>query len=327
MKAAWYQQIGEAKQVLICGELPTPQPNAGEVRVRLQTSGVNPSDVKSRRNRAMTDALIVPHSDGAGVIDSVGAGVDAARIGESVWVWNAQYGRPMGTAAEYLVVPQAQAVPLPKGVSMQAGACLGIPALTALRGINIVSDADGLSGKTVLVTGAASAVGHYAVQMAKLRGARVIGTASAARFAHARSAGADEVLDYRHEDIPAKVKQLTHGQGVDAIIDMDFSTTLGWVSQGVMKPHGHWACYGSNVAADVPFPFRALMWHSYRLSLYLVYDLLPHEREQTQYQLQQMLQQGLLQHSIGASFQLDQIVQAHEAVEAGQVIGNVVINL
>jgi NADPH:quinone reductase len=173
MKAAWYEKNGEARDVLVVGDMETPKPAAGEVLVRLHTSGVNPSDVKSRKGRPLIAPRIVPHSDGAGTIDAVGDGVDEARIGERVWVWNGQWKRPSGTAAEYIALPQDQAVRLPAGIDFATGACLGIPALTALHAVSLHGD---IAGKTLLVTGAAAAVGHYATQMAKLRGARVIGT-------------------------------------------------------------------------------------------------------------------------------------------------------
>ena len=162
MKAVWYSQNGSAQDVLTLGELPTPEAGPGEVRVRLHTSGVNPSDVKSRRARPVSDALIVPHSDGAGVIDQVGSGVDPARLGERVWIWNAQWQRPMGTAAEHVVLPQAQAVSLPDNTDFAAGACFGIPALTAVQAVVWAERLAGdLRGQRVLVVGAASSVGHY----------------------------------------------------------------------------------------------------------------------------------------------------------------------
>ncbi len=183
MKAAWYERNGPAKEVMVVGERPTPEAGAGEVRVRLHTSGVNPSDVKSRMARPMGAPFIIPHRDGAGVIDQVGAGVDAARMGERVWIWNAQWQRPHGTAAEYVVLPAAQAAHLPDNTSFEAGACMGIPALTALQAMRLAGD---VKGKQVLVTGASSSVGHYLTQMLSQAGASVIGTVgNVAKAAHA----------------------------------------------------------------------------------------------------------------------------------------------
>ncbi|OYW84276.1 MAG: hypothetical protein B7Z20_11135, partial [Sphingobium sp. 32-64-5] len=177
MRAVWYEAIGSAADVLRFGEMETPQPGPGEVRVRLHASGVNPSDVKTRIGARAPIAFprVIPHSDGAGEIDAVGEGVSAARIGQRVWVWNAAWRRPFGTCAEYICLPEAQAVALPQGTSFEAGACLGIPASTACHAV--FADGD-VSGQTVLVTGGAGAVGHYAIQLARWGGARVIATVS-----------------------------------------------------------------------------------------------------------------------------------------------------
>ena len=324
MQAAWYEKNGTARDVMIVGEQPTPQPAAGEVRVKLHVSGVNPSDVKSRTARPLGDPFIIPHSDGAGVIDAVGAGIDASRIGQRVWTWNAQWQRPCGTAAEFVCLPSAQAVVLPDDVSFQAGACMGIPGLTALQAVRIAGD---VSQQTVLVTGASSAVGHYVTQMLKRLGATVIGTVgSEAKAAHAKAAGADHCLFYKTEDVVARVKELTGGKGVDAIIDMDFSTTIQWMAQGVMRPHGHLVCYGSNPPADISVSFRPMLFNSFTLSFFLVYELTPQDRQARVNELTAMLKQNLLSHTIAAEFSLSQVVQAHEAVESGKLIGNVVIN-
>jgi NADPH2:quinone reductase len=324
MKAAWYEKNGEARDVLVVGNMETPKPAAGEVLVRLHTSGVNPSDVKSRKGRPLIAPRIVPHSDGAGTIDAVGDGVDEARIGERVWVWNGQWKRPFGTAAEYIALPQDQAVRLPAGIDFATGACLGIPALTALHAVSLHGD---IAGKTLLVTGAAAAVGHYATQIAKLRGARVIGTSSPERQKHARAAGVDELIDYRHEDVAERVKVLTGGAGVDGIIDMDFSSTAGLLAKGVLKPHGKMVCYGSNVPAEIPLSFPAMLWGSLTLSVFVVYELLPAERQVAIAELTRLLEAGALKHSIGARFALADIAAAHEAVEGGRVTGNVVLDI
>src|SRR5512134_1354215 len=198
MRAAWYERTGAAREVLQIDDLPTPEPGDGEVRVRLATSGVNPSDVKTRaglRSATLPFPRIIPHSDGAGVIEAVGAGVPSSRIGERVWIWNAAWKRASGTAAQYVVLPDAQAVRLPDAVPFDAGACLGIPALTALHAVRVDG---GVTGKTVLVTGGAGAVGHYAIQMAILSGARrVFATVSSPdKAALAHKAGADLAVDY-----------------------------------------------------------------------------------------------------------------------------------
>ncbi len=324
MRAAWYSHNGEAKDVIVVGEMPTPEPGPGEVRVRLHTSGVNPSDVKSRRARPLTDPRIVPHSDGAGVIDAVGAGVAASRVGERVWIWNGQWARPLGTASEWMVLPSAQAVWLPDGTDFAAGACLGIPALTALQAVRLAGD---LKDKTVLVTGASSAVGHYITQLVTQAGGRVIGTVgSPFKAAHAQAAGMQEAIFYKTEPVAERVKAWTNGQGVSVIIDMDFSSTAQLVAAGALKAHGTVVCYGSN-APEVPVNFRALLFGSITLKFFLVYDLTPEDRAWGLARLTELLQTGQLQHSIGLRFALAQMVQAHEAVEGGQALGNVVVDL
>ena len=325
MQAAWYSRNGEARDVLVVGDLPTPTPAANEVRVRLSTSGVNPSDVKSRRGRPLTDALVVPHSDGAGVIEAVGDPALSARIGERVWIWNGQWQRPLGTAASMIVVPAEQAVRLPAAIDFAAAACFGIPALTAYQAIHLLGD---LREKTVLVIGAASSVGHYAAQMAVLAGARVIGTVgSAERAVHALSAGVAATINYKTEAVASRVLELTNGRGVDAIVDMDFSTTAQLLGEGVLAAHGVVTCYGSNDVRDIGIPFRAALFGSYAIHFFLVYDLTPADRQAAVAGLNALIEQNKLRHAVGARFALTDIVAAHEAVEQGRVIGNVVIDM
>ena len=324
MLAAWYEKNGPAENVLNIGELEAPEPGPHDVRVKIHTSGVNPSDVKSRRGRPPLFPRIVPHSDGAGVIEAVGKSVEHARVGERVWLWNAQWKRAFGTAAEYCVLPSEQAVTLPDRVDFATGACLGIPALTALQAVRLLGP---LGGKTILVTGAGSAVGHYVSQFAKNRGARVIGTASTAKSEHARNGGADFVIDYQHKDVAKVIKDLTGGRGVDGIVDMDLSSTARLIAEAVMAPHGTVVCYGSNQATDIGLSFPALLWNSYTLKFFLVYDLTVEDRRATIAELTRMLQEGGIRHSIGPRFLLRDIASAHQAVERGQVIGNVVLDV
>jgi NADPH2:quinone reductase len=328
MKAAWYSRNGEAQDVMQVGELPTPSLQPGEVLVRLATSGVNPSDVKSRRARPLSDPLIVPHSDGAGVIEAVGAGVSASRVGERVWVWNGQWQRPMGTCAQYIALTAAQAVALPEGTDFAAGACMGIPGLTAVQAVILAERLGGdLRGQNILVTGASSAVGHYITQMVTQAGGRVIGTVgSQAKAEHARTAGMQEAVFYKTESVPERVKAFTQGRGADVIIDMDFSTTAAWAAEGALAPHGQVVCYGSN-ALEVPLPFRPWLFQSMGVKFFLVYDLTAADRLAAVARLSGMLVAGQLQHSIGARYALDQVAQAHRTVEAGQTVGNVVIDL
>jgi NADPH:quinone reductase len=324
MKAAWYERNGAARDVLIVGDLPDPKPARGEVLVKLKVSGVNPSDVKSRAGRPLAGAKVVPQSDGSGVIAAVGGDVPEARIGERVWLWNGQWQRAFGTAAELIALPAEQAVPLPKSVDFAAGACLGIPGLTAMHAVNLHMP---VAGKTLLVTGGASAVGHYATQIATLRGARVIATASAARADHARSAGATQVIDYKAETVARRMLDLTDGKGADGIIDMDFSTTAPLLAQGILAPHGKHVSYGSNIRGDQAVPFGDLLFKSLTLQFFLVYELKPEERQAALEDLKALLEKGALSHTIGARFPLAGIASAHEAVEAGRVLGNVVLDI
>ena len=325
MRAAWYERNGEARDSLQVGEMPTPLPGPGEVRVRVHTSGVNPSDVKSRRGRPLVGPRVVPHSDAGGVVDAVGQGVDPARLGERVWVWNCQWQRAMGTAAEYIAVPAAMAVPLPAQCDFAAAACVGIPLLTAYEAVRRLGD---IAGRDVLVIGAASSVSHYAAQLAVMQGARVIGTVSSqAKAAHARAAGVSETIDYRAGDTAQRVRDLTGGRGVHGIVDMDFSTTAALIGEGALAPHGTVVCFGSNVAVDHAVPFRTLLFSSISLQFFLIYDLSAENRAHAIRHVNALLASGRLIHTIGARFPLEEIVAAHEAVESGQVMGNVVVDV
>lgn len=325
MQAALYERTGAARDVLKVVDLPDPQPVGGEVRVRIVTSGVNPSDVKMRgglRPGELPWPYIVPHSDGAGVIDAVGDGVPESRIGERVWIWNACWGRPHGTAASYVCLPSAQATPLPANVGFDAGACLGIPALTAWQAVHMDG---GVAGKQVLVTGGAGAVGHYAVQMAKAAGARVIATVSGEeKAAIARAAGAEEIINYRTEDVGARARALTGGAGVDRVIEVDLAANLQ-AAIDALKPDGDIVPYGSG-ALEIPIPFLPSVFKNIRYRFFIVYHLSATDRARAVAGLTRALEAGQLQHHLGPSFALADIAAAHEAVERG-ALGNVVVRL
>lgn len=325
MKAAWYSRSGAASDVLQVGDLPDPVPAAGEVRVKLVTSGVNPSDVKARLGRTPPSPHVVPHSDGAGVIDQVGAGVSTERIGQRVWLWNAQWDRAMGTACEYVALPEQQAVVLPEGVDFETAACFGIPGMTAMHAIQRTGE---LADQTVLVTGAGNAVGHYVTQLARARGARVIGTVgSPARAANALGAGANELVNYKTENVPERILALTHGQGVDAIIDMDFASTSRWLNQGILKPHGRYVCYGSSDTSQLSVDYRSVLWRCTELYFFLVYALSPQDRARAIEEWTVLQQQGAIKTTVSAVYGLDGVVRAHEAVESGAAVGNVILRL
>lgn len=325
MKAIWYESNGAARDVLVHGEMPTPQPGPGEVLVRLHASGVNPSDWKTRAgSRPMVSPRVTPHSDGAGVICAVGAGVDAARVRERVWVWNGQWKRPFGTAAEFIALPQAQAVKLPDSVSFEEGACFGIPALTALRAV--LTDG-GVAGQSVLVAGGAGAVGHYAIQFAKRLGAaQVIATVSSpAKAAHAMAAGADICINYRDEDVAARVNSLTGGLGVDRVIEVDLAANAVLLPR-IVKQDGLCVTYGSG-AAQMVLPFGPMIMSGAAIRFFIVYELSAAARAECEAVLARMLAQGGLIHAIAAYLPLAECAAAHELVEAGTAMGNVVLQI
>ena len=327
MKAAFYERTGPAAEVLQVGTLPDPQPGPGEVRVRVRWSGVNPSDVKSRagmRSKVMPFPRIVPHSDGMGEIDAVGSGVDASRIGQRVWVWNAAWQRPDGTAAECVVLPQAQAVAMLEGVPDEAGACFGIPALTALHA---VLAGGGVKGRTVLVAGGAGAVGHYAVQFARMMGAAlVIATVSSeAKARLAAEAGAHHCVDYRRDNVVERVRELTGGRGVDRVIEVDIAANAKTAVE-LTASGGEWVIYGSG-AGEFSLPFFPLIAKNLTLRFFIVYNLDPLARAQALATLDELLATGRVIHHIGERLPLERIAEAHALVESGKAIGNVVVRV
>ena len=325
MRAAYYESNGPARKVLQLGDVETPQTGRGEVRVRLLTSGVNPSDVKSRAGltRKIAFPRVIPHSDGAGEIDAVGEGVSPTRVGERVWVWNGQWRRPFGTAAEWIVLPQEQAVALPANVTMEAGACLGIPAYTGYQAVLL---ARAKEGSTVLVAAGAGAVGHYAIQFAKKRKATVITTVSSpAKAEIARQAGADHVIDYKREDVGERVMAITGKRGVDAVIEMDLAANARLLPN-VLAPNGVVAIYGSG-AAEASIPFQFLLQNSITMQFFLVYLMPQAERERATADITRMLERNELIHNVAQTFDLGDMVAAHEAVESGKTMGNIVVRL
>jgi NADPH2:quinone reductase len=323
MRAAYYEKNGAASEVLQVGEVETPQPGPGEVRIKLMTSGVNPSDVKNRAGltRKIAFPRVIPHSDGAGVIDAVGEGVAKSRIGERVWTWNGQWKRPFGTAAEYIALPENQAVKLPDAISFEAGACLGIPALTAWHAVDLAGTT---RGTTVLIAGGAGAVAHYAIQFAKARGAAVIATISSPEKAKlARDAGADHAIDRKSEDVGARVMALTKG-GVDAVIELDLTANASLLP-GILRPRGTLVVYGTG--PQVQFPASFCLVNNITVKFLLVYELTADERAHAVAGITRMLETNTLVHNVARTFPLADIVAAHEAVEQGRVAGNVVMQV
>ncbi|WP_319004827.1 NADPH:quinone reductase [Microvirga lenta] len=330
MKAAWYDQRGAAREVLKVGEMEAPIAMPGEVLVRVHATGINPSDTKSRMGagaRPNPWPLIIPHQDGAGVIEEVGEGLDPARVGERVWIYEAQLGRPFGCAAEYVAVPAKNAVPLPQEVSFEEGACLGVPALTAQRCVF----ADGsVEGRTVLVTGGAGAVGNYAIQFAKLGGAQVIATVSREEQAKvARNAGADHIINRREENVAGRISEITgskDGRGVDRIVDVAFGANLE-TSLKVLKTRGVIASYASDEVPVPPLPFWPLAGLDATVRFVLVYVMGESAHREAIQATDDALRAGKLKHNIGARFTLDRIVEAHEALETGRTVGKIVVTV
>jgi NADPH2:quinone reductase len=325
MRAAYYERNGSARDVLRVSDVETPEPGPGEVRVRLHVSGVNPSDVKNRAGltRKIAFPRVIPHSDGAGEIDRVGTGVPPARVGERVWVWNAQWRRPFGSAAELITLPAQQAVPLPANITMEAGACLGVPAYTAYQAVSLAGIGE---GSTVLVAAGAGAVGHYAIQLAKRRKASVITTVSSpAKAEIARQAGADHAIDYKRENVGERVMAITAKRGVDAVIEMDLAANARLLPE-VLAPNGTVAIYGSR-APETSIPFQFLLQNSIALRFFMVYLMPAEMREAATADITRMLERGELIHNVAQTFDLGDIVAAHEAVEAGKAMGNIVVRV
>ena len=325
MHAAFYERNGPAREALKLGEIDTPRPGPGEVRVKVATSGVNPSDVKARSGatRKIAYPRVIPHSDGAGEIDMVGDGVSPSRLGERVWLWNAQWERAFGTCAEYIALPSQQAVRLPANVSFEAGACLGIPAMTAYHAVAVSGAAPGMA---LLVAGGAGAVGHYAVQFAKAAGATVITTVSSPQKGQAaRQAGADHAIDYKRENVGERVMALTGNKGVDAIVELDIAANAKLVPQ-VLRPRGTVVVYGTG-AMESALPLFFLLRNAITLKFIYVYELDAAERAAALAGIERALGAGALITNIGATFALADIVAAHEAVEQGKALGNVVVKI
>lgn len=325
MKAVWYEGFGPAREVLIHGHRPDPAPGPGEVLVALKATGINPSDVKlragARPGAVMEYPAIIPHSDGAGVIEAVGSGVDKARVGERVWLWNAQRGRADGSAATLIALPAEQAVRLPDDTNFTAGACFGIPAMTAWHALFI----DGpIEGKTVLVTGGAGTVGRYARQMAALGGARVLTTVSSPE--KARHSGAEEWINYRETDVAEAVMEKTGGAGVDRIVEVDFGANQA-ASLAMIKEGGTIAAYASAADMTPELNFYPFMFRNTQLRMLIVYLLDAEARRRGEAQLAAWLESGALSHAVVDGGGLADCASGHELVEAGEKLGTVVLTL
>jgi NADPH:quinone reductase-like Zn-dependent oxidoreductase len=327
MNAAWFERFGAARDVLVIGEKPTPVAGPGEVLVRLRTSGVNPSDVKKRAGsfpNLLDDGYVIPNSDGAGVIEAVGAGVDSKRVGEKVWVYQAQFGRRFGTAAQYVALDALRAVTLPIEAGFDVGACAGIPIMTAHRCVH----ADGpIAGQTVLVTGGAGRVGYYAIQWAKMAGARVIASASNPRDeAVCREAGARHVCNHREAGWGERVKALNGGKPVDRVIDVEFGANLPEVLNCI-RTNGVIATYSSTQVKEPQLPFFRMMYLDLTVRFVIVYSMPEPAKKHAIADITQAFRDGMLQHRIADRVPLAEIARANELVEQGGSNGCVVVKI
>ena len=323
MRSAWYERNGPA-DVLHVGEMPDPEPGPDEVRVRIVSSGINPSDWKRRMGVTIpiNYPRVIPHQDGAGVIDRVGTGVPDTRIGERVWLYEAQTGRPFGTAADYTVQPAKRVIPLPDDASFDEGACLGVPAMTAHR--CVFSDGP-VTDKTVLVTGGAGAVSNYAIQLAKIDGAEVLTTVSSdEKAALGTAAGADHTINYRTEDTVSRIMEFTNGMGVDHIVEVDFAGNFH-VSREVLRANGVLAVYAAGTSPQPPVPLR-FMASNITLRLVLVYDMPEAAKQAAVEEITRLLEMNRLRHVLGPRFPVGSTAQAHDAVEGG-AIGKVILDV
>ncbi|MBL4721456.1 MAG: NADPH:quinone reductase [Alphaproteobacteria bacterium] len=328
MRAWWYEESGSV-DVLQFSDIADLEPDAGEVRIRVAYSMTNPTDAKRRETgRDLTlFKRIVPNNDGSGVIDKVGAGVDAARIGERVWIFGAQSQRPWGTAAEFSVVPSNQAIKLPDNATLAQGACLGVPAVTAHCGLF----ADGpLTNKTVLVSGASGRVGAYGVQLAKWAGAAtVIGTAgSAEKLAYVQSLGADHTIDYNDDRLVDTLLELTNGRGVDLVLDVAFAKTIQMAPQ-IIAANGVITNYANDGGAMEPtLPvFRDLMQKCITMRPYAIYTLPQERRDHAYRDITTCLSSGALSHRIVGPRPIEDMPNAHELVGQGKVFGCLLIEI
>jgi NADPH:quinone reductase len=324
MRAAWYEKQGPARAVLAVGEMPDPIPAPGEVRIRIAASGINPGDVKKRQDSfsiGMPYPRVIPHSDGAGRVDQLGQGVPSEWLGRSVWCYGAQSYRPFGTAAEFTVVPVDHVTPLPEHVSFEQGACLGIPGITAHRAVHVAGD---VKGRTVLVQGAGGSVGLCAVQLARLAGARVIGTLrSSTEEEIAKNAGAHEVLR-NDQEFKTRIKALAP-ERIDHIVEVAFAANIG-TDVELLKMGGSVASYATDLATP-QIPFWQMVFKNIRL-YFLGSDDFPKEAKIAATQgLNAALVAGWSGFEIAERVPLSEIARAHELVEHPVKRGRIVVTL
>lgn len=325
MRAAWYDQQGPADQVIKVGMLPTPTVGKGELLVAIAYSSVNPTDCNGRSGRLgreMPAARVIPHSDGSGTVAAVGADVDPSWIGRKVWIHCAQRDRPLGTAAQFCSVPLVLVAEIPETVDIMHAAGLGIPAMTAW--LCLFQDGD-LAGRTVLVTGGAGSVGHFAVQMARHAGARVLATVSSAtKAAQALEAGAEVAINYRQDDVVSAVEAATQGRGVDHVVDVDFGAGLPHALQ-LLRPNGVLATYSSLSQPKPTIDAYALMRKNAVCRFVLTASPAPAVRLRAQRWINGWLANARVIHRTAGVFPLESTARAHDLVEEGGRLGAVLV--
>lgn len=327
MRAVYYERTGPADEVLTFGEVPTPTAGPGDVLVRVMASGINPADVKRRAGwggMEMAHPRVIPHCDGAGTIEAVGAGVDSSRVGQPVWLWNAQggygrAGRADGTAAEYIALPEAQAVPLPDHYAFPEGACLGVPAMTAHR--CVMSDGP-IAGQTVLVQGGAGAVGYLALQIAIAEGARALTTVSSAEAADRVRAVGAEPIDRHRADVTARLLDLTNGDGVDRVIEVDFAANQQSDAR-LIKQNGTIASYSCSSDPTPILDYYAFAANGVNIRFIQGFALPEDARRQGI----DWLAKHKLEIPIAATFPLNRCDRAHLSVEQSTDFGQSVVVL
>jgi NADPH2:quinone reductase len=328
MRAIWYEQQGSAHDVLVLGEMPDPEPGPGEVRIRVAASGINPGDVRKRQNSfgvGMPYPRIIPHSDGAGVIDRVGDGVPATRIGQRVWCFGAQTYRPFGTAAERVVVPDSQAVPLSDGISFEQGACLGIAGITAHRAVHVAGD---VKERIVLIQGGAGAVGFTAVGLARLAGARVIATVRSEGDASiAQRAGAHHVVRTDGRTMPEVVAELSAlaTEGVDHVVEVAFDANMV-VDVELLKVGGSLSTYATQVS-EPPIPFWPMAFKNLRVFFLGSDDFPALAKADAAEAMNKMLEAGWPGFQIGERYPLERTADAHASLESRRAGSRVVVQV
>jgi NADPH2:quinone reductase len=327
MHAAWFESFGTAEDVLQLGERDLPTVGSGEVLVRLHTSGVNPSDVKKRAGsfpNLLDGGFVIPNSDGAGIIEAVGDGVDANRVGERVWIYQAQFARRFGTAAEYVAIDSSRAPSLPDNASFEVGACLGIPVMTAHRAV--FADGD-VAGQTILITGGAGRVGHYAIQWATQAGAIVVATASNdADRETCIAAGAEHVVNHRADDLIGQIMAATNDQPVDRVVDVEFGANLPTTVE-VLKVGGVIATYSSTQVSEPKLPFLQMMYKDLTIRTIIVYAMPESAKQRAICDIDTALSDNALQHRIAETMPLDKIATANQVVEKASIRGAVILTI